>query len=485
MIKKITSLFAKKSIGSFIGTAQSIFGYWSRKSYRNNFTYANFYSLCDETYNSSPDMQEAIDKIAKECSNLPLCYMDCMTKETQNEFKPSLELNNFLYSPLTSGLGFTEFVRQCLVTYFVSGEIILLKVQGDIEEDVSLGRPLDSISVVKPNHLIKAVRNKGVIMEYQLSGLFFSELNSLKMNPNSNVKAQGIQSYHAEFLNGTPVSKIAYMLKENLVVRGRGLGIVATLLNDINILKTGREWNRSLLENEGRPSGVFFYPPNAAGALNQGQMVGQGKRVTQGTLDEQVRKDYSSSKNAGKALILKGGLQYKETSYNMKDSDFIQGLKLSRGMLASAFGIPAELFGSQESSTFNNKREAREYFISDTCVPLMNQFLEFFSRQVLAPHYSEMQNKVLKVDTTKLEVSVKKRAEQMKALDEIDFLTINEKREKLQLKPIKSPNANTIMIQGSMKSIDDLGMDDTLEQDFEDIEDIETDDDKDKDKEDK
>ena len=482
MIKKITNFLNKKSIGSFIGTAQSILGYWSRKSYRNNFTYANFYSLCDQSYNSSPDMQEAIDKIAKECANLPLCYMDCTTKETQNEFKPSLELNNFLYSPLTSGLGFTEFIRQCLVTYFVSGEIILLKSQGDIEQDILFNKPLESVSVVKPNHLVKAVRSKGVIMEYQISGNFFTELNSLKTDPSA--KAQGIQSYFAEFLNGTPVSKVAYMFKENLVIRGRGVGLVATLLNDINILKNGREWNRSLLENEGRPSGVFYYPPNAAGALNQGKMVGQGKRVTQGTQDEQIRRDYAGSRNAGKALILKGGLQYKETSYNMKDSDFIQGLKLSRSLLSSALGIPAELFGSQESSTFNNKREAREYFISDTCVPLMNQFLEFFSRQVLAPHYTEMQNKVLKVDTTKLEVSVKKRAEQMKALDEIDFLTINEKREKLQLKPINSPNANTIMIPNSLKSIDDLDLEENIESDFQDVEDIEVDD-KDKDKEDK
>ena len=481
MIKKITSLFAKKSIGSFIGTAQSIFGYWARQSYKNNFTYANFYSLCDESYNSSPDLQEAIDKIAKECSNLPLCYMDCITKDTHENFDPSPELNKFLYSPLTSGLSFAEFIRQCLVTYFVSGEIILLKSQGNIEEDITIGRPLDSISVVKPNHLIRAIRSKGVIMEYQLSGLFFSEMNSLKSDPKS--KSHGLQSYEATILNGQPVSKIAYLFKENLVVRGRGLGIVATLLNDIYILKNGREWNRTLLENEGRPSGVFFYPPNSAGALNQGQMVGQGKRVTQSTQDDQIRNEFAGTKNAGKALILKGGLQYKETSYNMKDSDFIQGIKLSRGLISSALGIPAELFGSQESSTFNNKREAREYFISDTCVPLMNQILEFFSRQVLAPHYPEMQNKVLKVDTTKLEVSVKKRAEQMKALDEIDFLTINEKREKLNLKPVSSPNADTIMIPNSLKSIDNLDDEENIESDFENIEDI--DDDKDKDKEDK
>ena len=50
----------------------------------------------------------------------------------------------------------------------------------------------------------------------------------------------------------------------------------------------------------------------------------------------------------------------------MRDIDFQAGLKFSRESIANRLGIPLQMFGSENKSTYNNMREARTSFYLDT-----------------------------------------------------------------------------------------------------------------------
>ena len=456
MWDRLKKFINKKSV-DLIGSAQEIFGYWGRTNYRNNYSYSHFHTLCNEVYNNSPDFQEAVNLIAQECAELPICFRDEEGKKQMPTMSP--QLKNFLKAPLSSGEDFSEFVRTCFVPWYVSGEIILIKKQG-IEmgldpDNFDTSMPIDSVSVIPPNQLMKVHYNDGTPNEYEVSSTFFLHQNGLKSSKGS---ATGRKKYEVEYKGGKLVSQVAMMIRTNSIIYGRGIGFASALINDIQILSGGRVWNRSVLENGGKPSGVFFYPPRSIGATENATRVSAGKRVSTSASEEKLKQNFSGSTNAGNFLLLKGGLQFKETMYNMRDLDWLEGLNFSRRSICQLLCIPPELFGSQETSTFNNKKESREFFVSNVCVAQMNKFLNFLSSKVLYGHFKELDGLTLCVDEDKVEESIKKKTSLRDSLGKANFLSFNEKREQIGLPPLEQEEGDKILVPKNMIYLEDVGM---------------------------
>ena len=280
---------------------------------------------------------------------------------------------------------------------------------------------------------------------YQLSKSFFDRLGFKDY--------AGDMYYDSKFQNGKLVNPISHFMNYNPIYIFRGLSILVSMLNDIEILYRGRKWNRSLLQNEGRPSGVFFYPPQSHKALNPG-----GGFVGRSKVEKEVLARFSGADNAGKALVLKGGLQFKEISYSMKDADFIGGLKFSRESIANRFGIPLQLFGFQEKSSYNNMKEAKVQFMFQTCIPFMSSFLEFLSISVLQPKGILGENEVLAIDIDKTEAANILKQEKMMELEKVHFLTPNEKREACGYERVTDMNADSLLVPSTLTPIEDLGL---------------------------
>lgn len=449
MIGKIKNFFKKKNLG-LVGSAEALFGEWGRVNYINNYAYGHYRRLCNQVYNVNPDFQEAVNLIAQECSELPLCFRD--KEGVKTKVKVSDEARKFLRNPLINGEGFAEFVRNCFIPWEVVGEIPILKMQDMDFENYRHGRPIDGVVVVPPHHLMKIEYTDGVPSEYHVSEVFFSELNNRRGGKSSK------RTFKSEFKDGMQSSQMAVMIRSNPILYGRGVGRASSLINDIHILTGGREWNRNVLENGGKPSGVFFYPPKSIGATEVGARVGSGKKISHPAVEDKLRQDFAGTGNAGKFLLLKGGLQFKEVMYNMRDLDYLSGLKFSRKTIAQLLGIPPELFGSEESSSFNNKKEAREFFVSNVCVFRMNKFLDFFTQRVLAPHFEEFKDVTFCVDKEKLDESVQKKSKLRDSLQKAEFLTTNEKREQLGLEPVTDMNSDNVLVRQTLINLEDVGV---------------------------
>jgi phage portal protein BeeE len=111
-------------------------------------------------------------------------------------------------------------------------------------------------------------------------------------------------------------------------------------------------WNMALLQNGARPSGALVYEPRdgAAANLTDEQFA---------RLRQEVAAQYGGAKNAGRPMLLDGGLRWQEMSLSPKDMDFLDARHAASRDVAQAFGVPPQLLGIPGDNTYSNYQEAR------------------------------------------------------------------------------------------------------------------------------
>jgi HK97 family phage portal protein len=87
-------------------------------------------------------------------------------------------------------------------------------------------------------------------------------------------------------------------------------------------------------------------------------------------LKTQMEERFSGTKNAGRPMLLDGGLDWKQFGMNMVD---LQALEMKRDAsreIALAFGVPPMLLGIPGDNTYSNYQEASRAFYRQTALPL-------------------------------------------------------------------------------------------------------------------
>jgi HK97 family phage portal protein len=181
--------------------------------------------------------------------------------------------------------------------------------------------------------------------------------------------------------------------------------------------------NLAILQNGGRPSGCLMVK-NAENLTDE-----QRKQ-----LRSDIRNAYSGSPNAGKVMILEGGLEWQEMGLSPKDLDFDSGRNMTVREIAQAFGVPPILMGIQGDSTFTSYKEARLHFWEDTVLPLAE-----FIRLEFSCWLSRKFNRSVEMtfDLDSVHAIMSRRESLWNKISNADFLTTNEKREILGYPPIK------------------------------------------------
>ena len=80
---------------------------------------------------------------------------------------------------------------------------------------------------------------------------------------------------------------------------------------------------------------------------------------------------YSGSGNAGKPMILEGGLDWKQMGLSPTDMGIIEGNNSAARNIALAFGVPPQLLGIPGDNTYSNYQEARLAFWEDSVIPIV------------------------------------------------------------------------------------------------------------------
>jgi len=132
----------------------------------------------------------------------------------------------------------------------------------------------------------------------------------------------------------------------------------------VDVHNASGAWNKALLDNAARPSGALVYGGKDGERLTAEQFEG---------LRLQVEESHSGRMNAGRPMILEGGLDWKPMSWTPADMDFIAGKHAAAREIALAFGVPPQLLGIPADATYANYREANAAFWRGAVVPLVRK----------------------------------------------------------------------------------------------------------------
>ncbi len=185
------------------------------------------------------------------------------------------------------------------------------------------------------------------------------------------------------------------------------------------------KWNKALLDNAARPSGALVYSGPDHAVLSDNQFE---------RLKRELEDNFQGTLNAGRPLLLEGGLDWKAMSLSPKDMDFMEAKHNAAREIALAFGVPPMLLAIPGDNTYSNYQEANRVFWRQTLLPLASR-IGCALTQWLAPAFGA--NLRLVVDTDRIEALSPDRAALWERVTKAPFLTLNEKREATGYAPVE------------------------------------------------
>jgi HK97 family phage portal protein len=201
-----------------------------------------------------------------------------------------------------------------------------------------------------------------------------------------------------------------------------GAGCLAAADMAVTTHNAAANWNRALLENAARPSGALIYDPGAGAGLSPEQFD---------RLRDELNRVFSGNPNAGRPMLLEGGLKWQSMSMTPADMDFASLKAAAARDIALAFGVPPMLLGLPGDSTHANYKEANRALWRLTVLPLASKLLGAIA-EGLATWFPDAR---LAVDLDKIPEMAEDRKTMWAQAMSATFLSDAEKRELLGLPP--------------------------------------------------
>ena len=147
---------------------------------------------------------------------------------------------------------------------------------------------------------------------------------------------------------------------------------------------------------------------------------------------QRLQESGGGSRNSGKILYADFAMQFLQTGILPKDMAFKEMTDYLARQILLVTGVPPQLIGvSTEANAYANFQQAQRAFFENVVIPQLNEFCSDLNAYFL-------RNGIVMEVTPDYEgVSVYRdiKLERMKAMKEIDFMTIDEKRDYFGLKP--------------------------------------------------
>jgi len=185
----------------------------------------------------------------------------------------------------------------------------------------------------------------------------------------------------------------------------------------VDVHGSASAWSKALLDNAARPSGAIIYKGvDGSSQLSNDQyerLIGEMEMHHQG------------ARNAGRPMLLEGGLDWKPMGFSPSDMEFQKTKEAAARDIAIAFGVPPMLVGLTGDATYANYQEANRAFYRLTVLPLvakvtasLSAWLSTFSGEAVE----------LRPDLDQIPALAAERDQQWARVGAADFLTPAEKR---------------------------------------------------------
>ena len=201
-----------------------------------------------------------------------------------------------------------------------------------------------------------------------------------------------------------------------------GLSPLQAAAQAVDVHNSASRWSKALLDNAARPSGAIVY----RGAEGQGSLsTDQYDRLV-----SEMESHHQGARNAGRPMLLEGGLDWKPMGFSPSDMEFQKTKESAAREIALAFGVPPMLLGIPGDATYANYQEANRAFYRLTVLPLaarvtggMSEWLTGFTGEALE----------FRPDLDQVPALAAERDAQWSRVASAEFLTRAEKRAMLGL----------------------------------------------------
>ncbi|HWA20003.1 MAG TPA: phage portal protein [Devosia sp.] len=166
-----------------------------------------------------------------------------------------------------------------------------------------------------------------------------------------------------------PVSSVLHMALFHPLDDHYGLAPLEAAQQSLDLHNAAAKWNKALLDNAARPSGALVYSAGV-GNLTDEQFT---------RLKEELEAGFQGAANAGRPMVLEGGLDWKSIGISPRDMDFIEAKHSAAREIALAFGVPPMLLGIPGDNTYSNLAEANRALWRHTIVPLVMRVMDDLS----------------------------------------------------------------------------------------------------------
>ncbi|MEM9716445.1 MAG: phage portal protein [Pseudomonadota bacterium] len=203
-----------------------------------------------------------------------------------------------------------------------------------------------------------------------------------------------------------------------------GLSPLQSAGNALDVHMAASKWSKALLDNAARPSGAIVY----RGADGMGSLpADQYDRLV-----SEIESNHQGARNAGRPMLLEGGLDWKPMGFSPSDMEFQKTKDAAAREIALAFGVPPMLLGLPGDNTFANYAEANRAFYRQTVLPLVQKTASALERWLAELDSADLS---ITADLDAIPALAQEREVLWRRVAQADFLSDEEKRKILGLGP--------------------------------------------------
>ncbi|TRW96864.1 phage portal protein [Paracoccus sp. M683] len=193
----------------------------------------------------------------------------------------------------------------------------------------------------------------------------------------------------------------------------------------LDVHNSASAWSKALLDNAARPSGAIVYKGvDGHGSLSPDQYD---------RLVCEIEANHQGARNAGRPMLLEGGLDWKPMGFSPSDMEFHETKLAAAREIALAFGVPPMLLGIPGDATYANYAEAHRAFYRLTVLPLVTRVAASVAWWLSEHQGTEVD---LRPDPDGVPALAAERDQQWQRIGGASFLTDAEKRALLGLPPL-------------------------------------------------
>lgn len=215
----------------------------------------------------------------------------------------------------------------------------------------------------------------------------------------------------------------------------KGFAPIKVATASIGLANDARTWNSSLMANKGQHSNLIKV---------NGDMPPEEEKA----LRESFSAKFSGKDNAGKSIVIRNGeIDVVPLNLSPADVEWVEGVKLTLRDVATALFVPSVLLNDTENNTYSNYSAAIRIFYTMTVFPLLDMLCDDLT-WFLAARFGDSIR--VRYNADEVPALQPNREEKWQQVQNVDWLTINEKREFLGWGKLEDPDADKVWIPATL-----------------------------------